>query len=202
MSVTRFAVMAEARLVAIKRLFMRAELNVSHDDCGAISKDTLVHAWPRCTQIALAAGVAVMVTSHLRRPTEGEFKPVDSLVLVSKNLAELLGCEVPLAPYWVNGVRVKGQPVHSGQMVLPENCRVNTGEKKRSACLQTCGAFSIAGGGDTLAAIAKYGLGKVVSCISTGGGIFLEVLKATHCRRLRSCIGVQRVNGRFGLRRI
>jgi phosphoglycerate kinase len=77
--------------------------------------------------MALDAGAAVMVTSHLGRPTEGEFKPEDSLAPVAARLAELLACPVPLVADWVDGVAV--QP---GQVVLLENCRLNKGEKKNS----------------------------------------------------------------------
>ncbi|MBP6674845.1 MAG: phosphoglycerate kinase, partial [Vitreoscilla sp.] len=80
-----------------------------------------------CIQMALDAGAAVMVTSHLGRPTEGEFKPADSLAPVAQRLGELLGREVPLVSNWVDGVAVK-----PGQVVLLENCRVNKGEKKNN----------------------------------------------------------------------
>lgn len=83
-----------------------------------------------CIQLALDAGAAVMVTSHLGRPTEGEFKPEDSLAPVAKRLGELLGREVPLVANWVDGVDVK-----PGQVVLLENCRVNKGEKKNDEAL-------------------------------------------------------------------
>lgn len=76
-------------------------------------------------EMALKAGAAVMVTSHLGRPTEGEFKPADSLAPVAKRLSELLGRDVPLVANWVDGVQVA-----PGQVVLLENCRVNVGEKK------------------------------------------------------------------------
>ena len=78
----------------------------------------------------LKAGAAVMVTSHLGRPTEGAFKPEDSLAPVAQRLGELLGREVPLRSNWVGGVDV--QP---GQVVLLENCRVNPGEKKNNEAL-------------------------------------------------------------------
>jgi len=68
-----------------------------------------------------------MVTSHLGRPTEGEFKPEDSLAPVAKRLGELLGREVPVVANWVDGVDVK-----PGQLVMLENCRVNKGEKKNN----------------------------------------------------------------------
>jgi phosphoglycerate kinase len=77
--------------------------------------------------MALKAGAAVMVTSHLGRPTEGEFKPEDSLAPVAKRMGELLGREVPVVRNWVDGVDVK-----PGQVVLLENCRVNKGEKKNN----------------------------------------------------------------------
>jgi phosphoglycerate kinase len=69
----------------------------------------------------------VMVTSHLGRPTEGEFKPADSLAPVAKRLGELLGREVKLVSNWVDGVSV--QP---GDVVMLENCRLNKGEKKNN----------------------------------------------------------------------
>jgi phosphoglycerate kinase len=77
--------------------------------------------------MALDAGAAVMVTSHLGRPTEGDFKPEDSLAPVAKRLGELLGREVPVIANWVDGVTVA-----PGQLVLLENCRVNKGEKKNN----------------------------------------------------------------------
>jgi phosphoglycerate kinase len=80
--------------------------------------------------MALDAGAAVMVTSHLGRPTEGEFKPEDSLAPVARRLGELLGREVPLVANWVDGVDVK-----PGSVVLLENCRVNKGEKKNDPAL-------------------------------------------------------------------
>ncbi|CAM2141065.1 phosphoglycerate kinase [Pararobbsia alpina] len=111
-----------------KRVFIRADLNVPQDDQGNITEDTRIRASVPAIRQALDAGAAVMVTSHLGRPTEGEFKPEDSLAPVAKRLAELLGRDVPLVAQWVeNGVDVK-----PGQVVLLENCRVNKGEKKDS----------------------------------------------------------------------
>jgi phosphoglycerate kinase len=108
-----------------KRVFIRADLNVPQDDSGAITDDTRIRASVPAIQHALKAGAAVMVTSHLGRPTEGQFKPEDSLAPVAKRLSELLGVPVPLKAGWVEGVDVK-----PGQVVLLENCRVNKGEKK------------------------------------------------------------------------
>jgi phosphoglycerate kinase len=110
-----------------KRVFIRADLNVPQDDAGNITEDTRIRASVPAIQQALRAGAAVMVTSHLGRPTEGEFKPEDSLAPVAKRLSELLGQPVELKQNWVDGVVVA-----PGQAVLLENCRVNKGEKKNS----------------------------------------------------------------------
>lgn len=110
-----------------QRVFIRADLNVPQDDDGRITEDTRIRASLPCIRMALDAGAAVMVTSHLGRPTEGEFKPEDSLAPVAARLAELLGRAVPLRANWVDGVEVK-----PGELVLLENCRVNKGEKKNS----------------------------------------------------------------------
>ena len=127
MNVIRFADLIASGQVAGKRVFIRADLNVPQDDTGRITEDTRIRASVPCIQMALKAGAAVMVTSHLGRPTEGEFKPADSLVPVARRLGELLGRDVPVLANWVDGVAV--QP---GQLVLLENCRVNKGEKKNS----------------------------------------------------------------------
>ena len=113
--------------MADQRVFIRADLNVPLNDAGEITEDTRVRASIPAIEMALKAGAAVMVTSHLGRPTEGEFKPEDSLAPVAKRLGELLGRDVPLVANWVDGVDVK-----PGQVVLLENCRVNKGEKKNS----------------------------------------------------------------------
>ncbi len=125
MKVIRFSDLAASGQAAGKRVFIRADLNVPQDDAGNITEDTRIRASVPCIRLALAAGAAVMVTSHLGRPTEGEFKPEDSLAPVAKRLSELLGRDVPLVADWVDGVDVK-----PGQVVLLENCRVNKGEKK------------------------------------------------------------------------
>jgi phosphoglycerate kinase len=125
MNILRFEdLIAEGR-VAGRRVFIRADLNVPLDAAGQITEDTRIRASMRCIEMALKAGAAVMVTSHLGRPTEGDFKPADSLAPVARRMAELLGREVPLRAHWVDGVSVS-----PGQLVLLENCRVNKGEKK------------------------------------------------------------------------
>jgi phosphoglycerate kinase len=126
----RFSDVCANGFAAGKRVFIRADLNVPQNDSGEITEDTRIRASVPCIQMALDAGAAVMVTSHLGRPTEGEFKPEDSLAPVAKRLGELLGRDVPLVANWVGGVNV--QP---GQVVLLENCRVNKGEKKNDEAL-------------------------------------------------------------------
>ena len=130
MNVLRFSDLIAQGKVAGKRVFIRADLNVPQDDAGRITEDTRIRASVPCIQMALQAGAAVMVTSHLGRPTEGEFKPEDSLAPVAKRLGELLGREVPLVANWVDGVQVA-----PGQLVLLENCRLNKGEKKNDEAL-------------------------------------------------------------------
>jgi len=127
MNVLRFSDLIAQGRVRGQRVFIRADLNVPQDDAGHITEDTRIRASVPCIQMALDAGAAVMVTSHLGRPTEGEFKPEDSLAPVAARLAELLGRPVPLKAGWVDGVDVK-----PGEVVLLENCRLNKGEKKNN----------------------------------------------------------------------
>ncbi|MDB5909290.1 MAG: pgk [Massilia sp.] len=122
---TRLQDLIDQQALCGKRVFIRADLNVPQDDAGNITEDTRIRASVPAIRAALDAGAAVMVTSHLGRPTEGAFKPEDSLAPVAARLAELLGQPVPLKQDWVDGVDVA-----PGQVVLLENCRVNPGEKK------------------------------------------------------------------------
>jgi phosphoglycerate kinase len=126
----RFSDVCTNGFAAGKRVFIRADLNVPQNDACEITEDTRIRASVPCIQMALDAGAAVMVTSHLGRPTEGAFKPEDSLAPVAKRLGELLGRDVPLVANWVGGMDVK-----PGQVVLLENCRVNKGEKKNDEAL-------------------------------------------------------------------
>ena len=107
-----------------KRVFIRCDLNVPLED-GKITDDTRIRASVPGIKHALDQGAAVMVTSHLGRPIEGELKPEDSLAPVAARLAELLKTKIDLKKDWVDGVDVK-----PGQVVVLENCRVNKGEKK------------------------------------------------------------------------
>jgi phosphoglycerate kinase len=130
MNVQRFTDLIEAGKVEGRRVFIRADLNVPFDDAGRITEDTRIRASLPCIRMALDAGAAVMVTSHLGRPTEGQFKAEDSLQPVAQRLGELLGRELPLLRDWVDGVTVA-----PGQVVLLENCRLTKGEKKNDSAL-------------------------------------------------------------------
>jgi len=114
-----------------KRVFIRSDLNVPQDDAGNVTDDTRIRASVPAIRDALARGAAVMVTSHLGRPTEGEWKADDSLAPIARRLSELLGKPVPLVRDWVDG-GAWHDALKSGEVVLLENCRVNKGEKKDS----------------------------------------------------------------------
>ena len=130
MNVIRFSDLIRQGRVRDRRVFIRADLNVPLDDHGHITEDTRVRASVPCIRMALNAGAAVMLTSHLGRPTEGRFKPEDSLAPVAARLSELLGRDVPLRRDWLDGVSVA-----PGDVVLLENCRVNKGEKSNDEAL-------------------------------------------------------------------
>ena len=130
MKVIRFSDLCQRAEVQGKRVLIRADLNVPLDAQGNITEDTRVRASLACVSMALQAGAAVMVTSHLGRPTEGQFKPADSLAPVARRMGELMGREVPLLSNWTDGVQV-----NPGQVVLLENCRLNKGEKKNDEAL-------------------------------------------------------------------
>jgi len=117
--------------LAGKRVLIRADLNVPQDDAGNITEDTRIRASIPGIQHAVKAGAAVMVTSHLGRPTEGMLKPGDTLAPIAKRLSELLGQPVRLVQNWVDG----GFDVKFGEVVLLENCRANKGEKKNDEAL-------------------------------------------------------------------
>ena len=130
MNFIRFTDLCAQGQIKSQRVFIRADLNVPQDDAGNITEDTRIRASMACIQLALNSGAAVMVTSHLGRPIEGQFKPADSLGPVARRLGELLGRDVPLVANWVDGVDVE-----PGQLVMLENCRVNVGEKKNDDAL-------------------------------------------------------------------
>ncbi|MCQ9122297.1 phosphoglycerate kinase [Rodentibacter pneumotropicus] len=110
--------------LAGKRVFIRADLNVPVKD-GKVTSDARIRATIPTLKLALEKGAKVMVTSHLGRPTEGEFKPEDSLQPVVDYLNEHLDVPVRLVRDYLDGVDVK-----EGEIVVLENVRVNKGEKK------------------------------------------------------------------------
>ena len=128
--VNTLSALAKSGALSGKRVFIRADLNVPFDDVGRISEDTRIRASVPGIRLALDAGAAVMVTSHLGRPKEGVLTDADSLAKVGQRLSELLGMPVQLVRDWVDGVQVD-----HGQVVLLENCRVNVGEKKDDEAL-------------------------------------------------------------------
>jgi phosphoglycerate kinase len=128
MSFIRFSDLCSSGRVQGQRVFIRADLNVPQDDTGRITEDTRIRASIPAIQMALDAGAAVMVTSHLGRPTEGAFKPEDSLQPVAARLSALMDRPVRLVANWVDG----DFSVAPGEVVLLENCRLNVGEKKNS----------------------------------------------------------------------
>ena len=117
--------------LAGRRVFIRADLNVPQDDAGHITEDTRIRATIPGIRHALTAGAAVMVTSHLGRPTEGTLQPGDTLAPIAQRMAEMLGQPVRLVQDWIDG----GFEVRPGEVVLLENCRVNRGEKKNDEAL-------------------------------------------------------------------
>ena len=125
MSTQTLNALAKSNALAGKRVFIRSDLNVPFNGAGEISEDTRIRASVPAIRLALDAGAAVMVTSHLGRPKEGIVGPGDSLAPVAARLSELLGQPVRLASDWVQGVQVD-----VGEVVLLENCRCNVGEKK------------------------------------------------------------------------
>ncbi len=112
-------------------MLIRADLNVPLNANGQITDDTRIRASLAAINLARNAGAAVMVTSHLGRPVEGQLRPEDSLAPVARRLSELLGFEVPLIQNWIE----KDVEVAEKQVVLLENCRGNIGEKADSDAL-------------------------------------------------------------------
>jgi len=126
MRALRFSDVCASGFARDKRVFIRADLNVPQDDAGHITEDTRIRASVPAIQMALDAGAAVMVTSHLGRPTEGAFKPEDSLTPVAARMGQLMGRNIRVVANWVDG----DFSVAPGEVVLLENCRLNVGEKK------------------------------------------------------------------------
>lgn len=130
MKVKTLSALAEQGFLKNKRVLIRSDLNAPHDESGCITNEARLVASVPAIRTALDAGAAVMVMSHLGRPTEGEIRPEDSLAGVAKRMSELLGCSMPLVANYLDGVDVK-----PGEVVMLENCRCNVGEKKNNEAL-------------------------------------------------------------------
>ncbi len=125
MQVTTLKELAASGALKGKRVLIRSDLNAPRDEAGHITNEARLVASVPAIRMALDAGAAVMVVSHLGRPTEGTVRPEDSLEAIVARMSELLGQAMPLLQDWVDGVSV--QP---GNVVMLENCRCNVGEKK------------------------------------------------------------------------
>lgn len=129
-AINTLSALARTDALSGKRVLIRSDLNVPFNDAGEISEDTRIRSSVPAIRMALDAGAAVMVTSHLGRPVEGTVAAADTLAPVAARLTSLLGQPVELVQNWVEGVQVD-----PGQVVLLENCRCNVGEKKNDETL-------------------------------------------------------------------
>ncbi|HEY2190511.1 MAG TPA: phosphoglycerate kinase [Caldimonas sp.] len=176
MNVLRFADLVAAGQAAGRRVFIRADLNVPQDSAGRIAEDTRIRASVPCIEMAIRAGAAVMVTSHLGRPTEGEPRAEHSLAPVAARLGELLGRDVRLCFDWIDGVDVS-----AGEVVLLENCRLNRGEKKNDPALAKkmaalCDIFvNDAFGTAHRAEASTYGIAEVAPIACAGPLLAAEI---------------------------
>ena len=128
MQVQTLESLAKQGALAGKRVLIRSDLNAPRDEAGNITDETRLIASVPAIRLALDAGAAVMVMSHLGRPTEGECRPEDSLAGITVRMSELVGVPITLSRrYLEEGVQIK-----PGQVVMLENCRCNKGEKKNN----------------------------------------------------------------------
>ena len=128
MQVLTLESLAKQGALAGKRVLIRSDLNAPRDEAGNITDETRLIASVPAIRLALDAGAAVMVMSHLGRPTEGECRPEDSLAGITVRMSELVGVPITLSRrYLEEGVQIK-----PGQVVMLENCRCNKGEKKNN----------------------------------------------------------------------
>ncbi|MEG1121681.1 MAG: phosphoglycerate kinase [Citrobacter sp.] len=115
--------------LAGKRVFIRADLNVPVKE-GKVTSDARIRASLPTIELALKQGAKVMVTSHLGRPTEGEYNEEFSLLPVVNYLKDKLSNPVRLVKDYLDGVDVA-----AGELVVLENVRFNKGEKKDDEAL-------------------------------------------------------------------
>ncbi|MBY0345274.1 MAG: phosphoglycerate kinase, partial [Neisseriaceae bacterium] len=111
-----------------KTVLIRVDMNVPIKD-GVISDDTRIRASLPTIQHCLKEGAAVILMTHLGRPSEGILNEADSLVPIVKRLSELLDSKVLLI------TNMKDLQVKAGQIVMLENVRANVGEKSNSDAL-------------------------------------------------------------------
>ncbi len=163
-----------------KRVLIRQDLNVPIDDNGRITSEQRITASLPTLKLALEKGAAVMVTSHLGRPKEGQWSQADSLAPVAARLSELLGVDVPLVRDWVDGVEVA-----PGSIVLLENCRMNVGEGKDDEALSKkyaalCDVFVMDAFGTAHRAQAStHGVIRFAP-VAAGGPLLMAELDALH----------------------
>ena len=200
-----FADLCQQDRVREHRVLIRADLNVPQDENGHITEDTRIQASIPCIEMALKAGAAVMVTSHLGRPQEGQWTHKDSLAPVAERLGALLGREVPLIQDWVGGVRV--QP---GEVVMLENCRFNVGEKANDPHLSQqmaalCDVFvHDAFGTAHRAEASTYGVAQLAKVACAGPLLSAEIVAitkalATPKRPLVAIVGGSKVSTKLSI---
>ena len=120
--------LAKAGQLNGRRVLIRSDLNVPRDEEGRITNEARLIASVPAVRLAVDSGAAVLVMSHLGRPTEGECRQEDSLAGVAVRMSQLVGLPIRLVKNYLDGVEVK-----PGEVVMLENCRCNTGEKKNDA---------------------------------------------------------------------
>ncbi len=120
--------LAKAGQLNGRRVLIRSDLNVPRDEEGRITNEARLIASVPAVRLAVDSGAAVLVMSHLGRPTEGECRPEDSLASVAVRMSQLVGLPIRLVKNYLDGVEVK-----PGEVVMLENCRCNKGEKKNDA---------------------------------------------------------------------
>jgi phosphoglycerate kinase len=163
--------------LAGKRVLIREDLNVPVAD-GKVTSDARILAALPTIRSAMDAGAAVMLMSHLGRPTEGERDPESSLQPVADYLSSALARDVPLLADWIDGVDIA-----AGQVVMLENVRFLIGEKacdenlsRRMAAL--CDVFVMDAFGTAHRAQAStYGVAKFAA-IACAGPLLVSELDA------------------------
>ncbi|EAA4388473.1 phosphoglycerate kinase [Salmonella enterica subsp. enterica serovar Adjame] len=154
--------------LAGKRVFIRADLNVPVKE-GKVTSDARIRASLPTIELALKQGAKVMVTSHLGRPTEGEYNEEFSLLPVVNYLKDKLSNPVRLVKDYLDGVDVA-----EGELVVLENVRFNKGEKKDDEALSKkyaalCDVFVMDAFGTAHRAQAStHGIGKFADVACAG----------------------------------